>query len=88
VLKLNIPTTKGNTMAEQFIDTVAEHITGAMEQEIAEHLYEQWTLKNLDEGSYYAEREFMEWASDELKVQYNNYYGLSSGDADFYEVTD
>ena len=67
-------------MSEQFIDTVAEHITGAMQQEIAEQLFDDWSNKNLDEGSDYAEWQFMAYASDELKQQYNEYYGYIEGD--------
>ena len=67
-------------MAEQFIDTIAEHITGAMIQEIGEELFDQWSNKNLDEGSDYAEHMFMQYASDELKQQYNEYYGYIEGD--------
>ena len=67
-------------MAEQFIDTIAEHITGAMIQEIAEDLFDQWSNKNCDEGPEYAEREFMAYASPELKQQYNGYYGYTEKD--------
>jgi hypothetical protein len=67
-------------MAEQFIDTVADHITGAMQQEIAEDLFDQWSNKNLDEGAEYAEYEFMQNASPELKQQYNEYYGYTEKD--------
>ena len=67
-------------MAEQFIDTVAEHITGAMIQEISEQLFDDWSNNNLDEGSDYAEWQFMAYASDELKQQYNEYYGYIEGD--------
>lgn len=67
-------------MSEQFIDTVAEHITGAMIQEISEDLYDNWSNKNLDEGADYAEHEFMQYASPELKQQYNEYYGYIEGD--------
>ena len=67
-------------MPELFIDTVAEHITGAMQQEIAEQLFEDWNNANLDEGSDYAEWQFMAYASDELKQQYNEYYGYIEGD--------
>ena len=70
----------GSIMAELFIDTVAEHITGAMQQEIAEELFDQWSNKNLDEGAEYAEYEFMQYASPELKQQYNEYYGYIEGD--------
>jgi hypothetical protein len=67
-------------MAEQFIDTIAEHIIGAMQQEIGEDLFDQWSNKNLDEGVEYAEYEFMQYASPELKQQYNVYYGYVEGD--------
>ena len=67
-------------MSEQFIDTIAEHITGAMQQEIGEELFDQWSNKNLDEGPDYAEHMFMQYASDELKQQYNEYYGYIEGD--------
>ena len=66
--------------SEQFIDTVAEHITGAMQQEIGEELYDQWSNKNCDEGPEYAEYEFMAYASPELKQQYNEYYGYTEKD--------
>lgn len=67
-------------MSEQFIDTVAEHITGAMIQEISEDLFNNWNNANFDEGPEYAERQFMSYASDELKQQYNEYYGYIEGD--------
>ena len=70
----------GSIMAEQFIDTIAEHITGAIQQEIGEELFDQWSNKNLDEGSDYAEWQFMQYASDDLKQQYNEYYGYIEGD--------
>ena len=71
---------KGGSIMEQFIDTLAEHITGAIQQEISEELFDQWSNKNLDEGSDYAENQFMQYASDELKQQYNEYYGYIEGD--------
>ena len=71
---------KGGSIMELFIDTVAEHITGAMQQEIGEELYDQWSNKNCDEGPEYAEYEFMAYASPELKQQYNEYYGYTEKD--------
>ena len=67
-------------MSELFIDTVAEHITGAMQQEIAEQLFDDWSNNNCDEGPEYAEREFMAYASDDLKKQYNEFYGYTEKD--------
>ena len=66
--------------SEQFIDTVAEHITGAMIQEIGEDLFDNWANACLDEGEDYAEHEFMAYASPELKQQYNEYYGYTEKD--------
>ena len=70
----------GSIMAEQFIDTIAEHITGAIQQEIAEHLFDQWSYNNLESGEDYAEHMFMQFASDDLKQQYNESYGYIEGD--------
>ena len=64
----------------QFIDTVAEHITGAMIQEIGEELFDNWANACLDEGEDYAEREFMAYGSPELKKQYNEFYGYTEKD--------
>ena len=47
-------------MSEQFIDTLAEHITGAIQQEISEDLFDNWSNRNLDEGPDYAEYMFMQ----------------------------
>jgi len=70
-------------MSESFVDTLAEHITGAMIQEIGEELFDNWANACLDEGEEYAEREFMAYASIELKQQYNEYYGYTEKD-EFY----
>lgn len=71
---------------EQFIDTIAEHITGAMQQEIGEDLFDQWSNKNCDEGPEYAEQQFMAYASPELQKQYNEFYNLSPQDDFYFEV--
>ena len=70
-------------MAGQFIDTVAEHITGAMIQEISEDLFDNWANACLDEGAEYAEREFMAYASPDLKKQYNEFYGYTEKDESY-----
>ena len=72
-------------MSEQFIDTIAEHITGAIQQEISEQLFDDWSNKNLDEGSDYAEQQFMAYASPELQKQYNEFYNLSPKDDYYFE---
>lgn len=73
-------------MAEQFIDTVAEHITGAIMQEIGESLFDQWSYNNLEEGPEYAEHQFMAYASPQLQQEYNKFYNLSKTDEYYFEV--
>ena len=71
---------KGGSIMEAFTDTVGEHILGAIQVDIEQHLFEQWNSKNLDEGSDYAEYMFMQFAPDNLKQSYNEYYGYIEGD--------
>lgn len=71
---------------EMFTDTIAEHITGAIQQEISESLFDQWSYNNLEEGSEYAEQQFMAYASPELQKQYNEFYNLSPQDDFYFEV--
>jgi hypothetical protein len=68
---------------EPFTDTLGEHILGAIQVDIEEQLFEQWNDRNLDEGSEYAEFKFMEFAPDNVKQSYNEYYGYKEGD-EFY----
>ena len=63
-----------------FIDTLAQHVVDVMNDEISEQLLDDWNNSNLDEGQEYAEFKFMEFASDDLKKQYNEYYGYVEGD--------
>jgi hypothetical protein len=56
--------------------------------EIAKDLFVQWVDSNMNENLKEAEHEFMKFASDDLKVKYNNFYELNSGDDYYLEVTD
>ena len=56
--------------------------------EIAKDLFVQWVDSNLNDNLKEAEHEFMKFASDDLKAKYNHFYGLSSGDDYYLEVTD
>ena len=55
---------------------------------IAKDLFVQWVESNLNDDLKEAEHEFMKFASDDLKLEYNGYYGLSSGDTYYFEITD
>ncbi len=70
-------------MAEMFTDTLGEHITGAIQVDIEEQLFEDWNNNNLDEGEEYAEFKFMEFAPDNIRQSYNEYYGYKEGDEYF-----
>ena len=72
-------------MTEMFTDTIAEHITGALQQEIREELFDYWYDSCLDEGAEYAEQALMSYASDDLKKQYNEYYSYTYDD-EYYLV--
>jgi hypothetical protein len=63
-----------------FLEDVNQMVIDAVYQDIAEQLLEDWINNNLDEGSEYAEFKFMEFASNELRQQYNEYYGYKEGD--------
>ena len=65
---------------EAFTDTVGEHILGAIQVDIEQPLFEDWNQSNLDEGEAYAEYRFMQFAPDNLKQSYNEYYGYIEGD--------
>ena len=71
---------KGGGIMEAFTDTVGEHLLGAIQVDIEQYLFEQWNNSNLDEGEAYAEYRFMQFAPDNLKQSYNEYYGYIEGD--------
>ena len=63
-----------------FTDSLGEHIMGAIQVDIEEHLFEQWNNTNLDEGVEYAEWQFLQFAPDNVKQSYNEYYGYTEKD--------
>ena len=65
---------------EMFTDSLGEHIMGAIQVDIEEHLFEQWNNSNLDEGVEYAEWLFLQFAPDSVKQSYNEYYGYTEND--------
>lgn len=70
-------------MSKMFTDDMNEMLIAAIQNDIEQHLYEQWNDKNLDEGVEYAEFEFMQFAPDNVKQSYNEFYGYKEGD-EFY----
>lgn len=70
-------------MDKMFTDDMNEMLVASIQNDIEEHLYQQWNDKNLDEGVEYAEFEFMQFAPDNVKQSYNEFYGYKEGD-EFY----
>jgi hypothetical protein len=70
---------------EMFTDSLGEHIMGAIQVDIEEHLFEQWNNTNLDEGVEYAEHEFISFAGPEIKKSYNEFYGYKEGDEYYFD---
>lgn len=67
-----------------FLDDENEMIVGAVLQEIADQVLEDWINNNLDEGEMYSDWRIAQ-LSDEpyIKAQFNRYYKLSEND-DYY----
>ena len=63
-----------------FMNTVGQHQLDAIQFDIEEHLFEDWSNSNADEGPEYAEWRFMEFAPDDIKKQYNEFYGYTEKD--------
>ena len=63
-------------------------LTEGLRVTIAKNLFVQWVEDNSNDDLAEAEHEFMKFASDKIKIQYNDFYGLSSGDNFYLEVTD
>ena len=70
-------------MAEMFTDNMNEMLIGSIEYDIKEQLFDDWNNSNLDEGEEYAEFKFMEFAPDNVRQSYSEYYGYKEGDEYF-----
>jgi hypothetical protein len=63
-----------------FTDDMNQMLMDSIEHDIKEQLFEDWNNSNLDEGEEYAEFKFMEFAPDNVRQSYNEYYGYKEGD--------
>jgi len=63
-----------------FIDTLKSQDIKDIESNIKDDLYDHWYNNHADEGEDVVEFEFMQFASDDLKQRYNEYYGYIEGD--------
>jgi hypothetical protein len=75
---------KGGGIMASFLEDVNQMVIDAVYQEIAEQLLEQWINNNLDEGQYYADKQFAEMSGDEfIQSEFNKFYNLKEGDEDY-----
>ena len=64
-----------------FLEDVNQMVIDAVYSDIAEQLLEQWINNNLDEGQYYADKQFAEMSGDEfVQKKFNRFYELKEGD--------
>jgi hypothetical protein len=70
-------------MAKMFTDNMNQMLSDAIQADIEQQLYEDWSNNNLDEGEEYAEFKFMEFAPDNVRQSYNEFYGYKEGDEYF-----
>jgi hypothetical protein len=78
---------KGGSIMASFLEDVNQMVIDACYQDIAEQLLENWINSNLEEGQYYADKQFA-WMSDDKFVQseFNKFYNLTEIDEDYFEI--
>ena len=70
-----------------FLEDVNQMVIDAVYSDIAEQLLEQWINNNLDEGQYYADKQFAEMSGDEfVQKEFNRFYELKEGDEGYIEI--
>ena len=70
-----------------FLEDVNQMVIDAVYQDIAEQLLEQWINNNLDEGQYYADKQFAEMSGDTfVQDEFNKFYELKEGDEGYIET--
>jgi hypothetical protein len=70
-----------------FLEDVNQMVIDACYQDIAEQLLEDWINSNLDEGQYYADKQFAEMSGDKfVQSEFNKFYNLTETDEDYFEI--
>ena len=80
---------KGGSIMTHFLEeaNINQMVIDAEIQGIAEHLFDEWTNANLDEGTFYADFRFAEMCdSKQIKEAFNSYYKLEPTDQYYIEV--
>jgi hypothetical protein len=67
-----------------FLEDVNQMVIDACYQDIAEQLLDDWINSNLNEGQYYADKQFAEMSGDKfVQSEFNKFYNLKEGDEDY-----
>jgi hypothetical protein len=77
---------KGGSIMASFLEDVNQMVIDSCYQEIAEQLLDDWINSNLEEGQYYADRQFALMSSDSyIQSEFNKFYELSPTDEGYIE---
>lgn len=70
----------------EFLEGLNQMVQDSIDEDIKDHLIEQWANNILDEGSDVLEREIISFASPEIQKQYNEFYKLGEEDGFYFNV--
>ena len=70
-----------------FLEDVNQMVIDAVYSEIADQLLDDWINSNLNEGQYYADKQFAIMSGDKFIFdEFNKFYELKEGDEDYLEI--
>ena len=67
-----------------FLDRQTDMINDLIIDDIKNDLFENLVSTHTDEGTGYLEYKIMQYASEDLQQAYNEYYGLTFDDEDYF----
>ncbi len=70
-----------------FMDNYPNHIQDVILSDIADQLVGDWMNSNADEGTFYADLKIAEMSTDDVKADFNSFYGLTADDDDYQAVS-
>ena len=77
---------KGGGIMASFLEDINQMVIDSCYQEIAEQLLDDWINSNLEEGQYYADRQFALMSSDSyIQSEFNKFYELNPTDEGYIE---
>ena len=78
---------KGGCIMGSFLEDVNQMVIDAVYSEIADQLLDDWINSNLNEGQYYADKQFAIMSGDKFIFdEFNKFYELKEGDEDYLDI--